>query len=108
MAQSPQFSDRQKTYDKLEQIARMIIEDEQCFSLKDMAVRGSDLIRLGIGQGPEIGRILNELLEAVIDGRVANDKDALLELAMKTAAAPAKTVKSAQKLLIFHKFGYII
>ncbi len=90
MAQSPQFSDRQKTYDKLEQIARMIIEDEQCFSLKDMAVRGSDLIRLGIGQGPEIGRILNELLEAVIDGRVANDKDALLELAMKTAAAPAK------------------
>ncbi len=61
MAQSPQFSDRQKTYDKLEQIARMIIEDEQCFSLKDMAVRGSDLIRLGIGQGPEIGRILNEL-----------------------------------------------
>lgn len=90
MAQSPQFSDRQKTYDKLEQIARMIIEDEQCFSLKDMAVRGSDLIRLGIGQRPEIGRILNELLEAVIDGRVANDKDALLELAMKTAAAPAK------------------
>ncbi len=58
-----------------------ILAQQQCFSLKDLAVKGDDLIAAGIEPGPELGRVLNELLEAVIDGECENDREALLELA---------------------------
>ena len=65
-----------------QQIKRIWREAEAgriCFQLKDLAVRGSDLIETGIPKGPEIGRILQELLEAVIDGEAPNEKPALLK-----------------------------
>ena len=58
-----------------------ILAQQQCFSLKDLAVSGDDLVAEGIKPGPEMGRVLNELLEAVIDGECENDREALLELA---------------------------
>lgn len=58
-----------------------ILAQQQCFSLKDMAVKGDDLIAAGVEPGPEIGRVLNELLEAVIDGKCENDKESLMALA---------------------------
>ena len=33
----------------------------------------------GIPEGPEIGRVLQELLEQVIDGKLPNEKERLLE-----------------------------
>lgn len=60
-----------------------ILEQQQCFSLKDLAVKGDDLVAAGIEPGPEIGRVLNELLEAVIDGECENNKDALMTMIIK-------------------------
>jgi len=60
-----------------------VIAEEQCFSLKHLAVKGSDLLELGIPQGREIGRILNTLLEQVVEGDLPNEKNALLEQAVK-------------------------
>lgn len=56
-----------------------ILAQQQCFSLKDLAVKGDDLIVAGIEPGPEMGRVLNELLEVVIDGECENEKEALME-----------------------------
>ena len=56
-----------------------IIRDDQCFSLKNLKVNGRDLLRLGVPRGPAIGRILEILLEQVIDGDIPNEKRALLE-----------------------------
>lgn len=50
----------------------------QCFSLAQMQINGTDLMKLGAVQGPQIGTILQELLNAVLDGRVENERDALL------------------------------
>lgn len=61
-----------------EAMMHRIIEQGQCFSLKDLAVRGSDLIAAGMKQGPEIGEALDYLLERVIAGETDNAKDALL------------------------------
>ena len=75
-----------KLKDKFEDIRIMmeqILEEEQCFSLKDLAADGRDIIGLGVAAGPEIGLILAGLLEAVIEGRCENDKEKLLELAEK-------------------------
>ena len=52
----------------------------QAFTVKDLAIRGSDVMSLGINQGKAVGHALRLCLEAVIDDRIANEKEALLEL----------------------------
>ena len=65
-------------YDSLSAFLDEILEKENCFSLKDLAVHGDDLIRLGYS-GKEIGQTLNSLLSLVIDGKLENDKQTLIE-----------------------------
>ena len=77
MGLAPEFLYRQETYTKLEEIARQIIEENQCFSLKDLAVKGNDMISLGL-KGKDIGTALEELLKAVIEEKSANDKELLM------------------------------
>ena len=70
---------------KLENISNVdtkfqeILEKNQCFSLKDLAISGKDLINLGIKPGKEIGEILNKLLEEVIENPEMNDRDKLIK-----------------------------
>ncbi len=49
-----------------------------CCSLEQLALRGSDLVALGIAPGPEIGRRLRLALNAVLDGEAPNERAALL------------------------------
>jgi tRNA nucleotidyltransferase (CCA-adding enzyme) len=79
LAQHPDYRGRQREYDRIETLAREILAREECFSLKKLAVNGSDLIALGMTPGPQLGKTLNDLLEAVISGRVENSKEALLK-----------------------------
>lgn len=79
LAQNPAYRDRLKYCDELERVAREVIESESCFSLKDLAVNGRDLMDAGIPAGKKMGEILQQLLEAVIDGEVENVKEALIE-----------------------------
>ena len=58
-----------------------ILEQQLCFSLKDLAVDGRDLISAGVPEGVAVGRILNRLVDMVIDEQIENEKDALLEAA---------------------------
>lgn len=55
------------------------IQQKDCFTLKDLAVNGNDLIQLGYKPGKKIGMILNQLLEMVIDGIMENDKAKLID-----------------------------
>ncbi|MBU4439177.1 MAG: HD domain-containing protein [Firmicutes bacterium] len=81
LAQAPQYHTRLDDLKKLEQLLDEVIAEKACFSLKDLAVNGNDLIGLGIENGPEIGRILNQLLEGVIDEVYENTKDDLIKKA---------------------------
>ena len=58
-----------------------ILTEEGAYSLKDLAVNGKDLMALGIPAGRNIGLILNELLETVLDDPSQNNKDQLLLIA---------------------------
>lgn len=50
----------------------------QPLSLKDLAIDGSDVMRiLSIGQGKKVGEILNQLFEEVLDDSNKNDKEYL-------------------------------
>jgi tRNA nucleotidyltransferase (CCA-adding enzyme) len=77
-AKNPIYMDRLFEINKIESEVNRIIEQNQCFSLKDLKVNGKDLLSIGIQKGPEVGYILSYLLNAVIDGRCSNDFDSLM------------------------------
>ena len=59
---------------------RQVVEDERAspHRIADLAVDGTDLIELGYLPGPELGRTLETLLEAVVDDPALNRRPALL------------------------------
>ena len=67
-------------FDEIRRILADIQAEDACLSLKSLAVNGHDLMGLGY-TGPEIGKVLNQLLDAVLDERLPNDKATLLEAA---------------------------
>lgn len=88
MGQDPDLvKERLEENGALRVLAREIIEEGQCFSLRDLAVDGRDLLALGVPAGPEVGRVLGALLEAVMDQEVPNERGALLERARELAGA---------------------
>jgi tRNA nucleotidyltransferase/poly(A) polymerase len=46
--------------------------------LRDLAVDGNDLIEVGFPAGPQLGRVLEELLDAVVEEPALNSRDRLL------------------------------
>lgn len=78
LAQSPNYRYRLEEIKKVKQIALEIMEKGSPFSIKDLSINGKDLMSMGFIQGNEIGKILNDLLELVIEEKVSNDKDILI------------------------------
>ncbi|HZT93685.1 MAG TPA: CCA tRNA nucleotidyltransferase [Gaiellaceae bacterium] len=68
--------------DEIEALVRFrdVVEQERSSThrLRDLAIDGNDLIALGARPGPRLGRILNELLDAVVDEPALNTRDQLL------------------------------
>ncbi len=83
MAGDPEFTaERLGRISETEDIYHEIIGQGQCFDAAGLRISGRDLIDAGIRQGPDIGRILRELTEAVIDDQSLNDRETLLKLAL--------------------------
>ena len=59
---------------------RAVLKSGECFSMKHLAVTGDDLLSLGL-QGREIGRMLNFLLDYVMEFPDNNRRELLLALA---------------------------
>ena len=62
-----------------------LLAEQPCFTLKDLAVNGRDLTAAGL-KGKAIGEALQFLLEAVMDGRIPNEKEALLRFLSENPA----------------------
>jgi putative nucleotidyltransferase with HDIG domain len=58
-----------------------ILAQNRAFSLKDLAISGNDLLKIGVKPGPHMGIILNELFETVVDDPAINTREKLLEIA---------------------------
>ena len=87
LAHHPDYRGRAAACDRFGALARELLAQEAVFSLKDLAVNGNDLIALGLPRGPEIGRTLKRLLEAVLNGELPNERERLLETARKELQA---------------------
>lgn len=57
-----------------------ICRRKECLSLKDLAVTGSDLIALGVPAGREVGVLLGELLDVVLEEPERNTREELLRI----------------------------
>lgn len=55
-----------------------ILEKEQCLSLKELTVTGADLIAEGMKPGPQLGMVLQELFEMVLEDPRKNTKEYLM------------------------------
>jgi tRNA nucleotidyltransferase (CCA-adding enzyme) len=64
-------------------IKNLSVARKQPTSIKDLDISGQDLIGLGIKQGPELGGILKQLLNEIINNPELNTKDKLVEMAMQ-------------------------
>jgi len=81
LGQSAKSSYRLEEFDRVEAVLENVLVGKTCFSLKDLAIRGEDIIASGVPAGPEVGKILREILRQVIDETVPNEKEKLHILA---------------------------
>ncbi len=69
--------------DNLQNCLDEVLHKQQCFSLKQLAVNGSDLIALGVPLGKQVGTVLNSLFEAVLEEPELNTKQALTNMVLR-------------------------
>lgn len=83
-AQSDYFRrEKLENADNWQRMYEEVQEQNQCVSLKTLAVTGSDLIAAGWKPGRELGGILRQLLELVLEKPECNEKEYLLKEAEK-------------------------
>ncbi|HJA11833.1 MAG TPA: CCA tRNA nucleotidyltransferase [Candidatus Mediterraneibacter merdipullorum] len=77
-AQSP-YRRREKIENiiAMRELYQKALIDGECVTLRQLAVGGRELMELGMKPGREIGSMLSELLEYVIDDPARNDRDIL-------------------------------
>lgn len=64
---------------QIRELYRNALRNKECVTLKDLAVTGTNLINLGIAPGKELGTLLNELLDMVIEDPAWNRKGKLCD-----------------------------
>lgn len=64
----------------LEDVLGDVLLDGVCYSVKDMAINGRDLMALG-AKGKTVGACLNHLLGLLLKEEISNDRDVLLQAA---------------------------
>lgn len=83
MAQSTYLrQEKQENLEAWKDLYRQVMESGQCVSLKMLAITGNDLIRLGMKPGREMGELLAELLDQVLEEPELNTKEYLTEQAI--------------------------
>lgn len=78
LAQAEEFRGRQELISQWETMLDMEILSGNCFSLKQLAVKGDDLVALG-AKGKTVGEILERILELVIEEKLPNDRAVILD-----------------------------
>ncbi|HCL4455178.1 TPA: CCA tRNA nucleotidyltransferase [Clostridium botulinum] len=65
---------------KIKYECERVLNEKQPLIIKDLDINGYDLIKLGVKQGKEIGIILNQLLDKVLENPNLNNKEDLIRI----------------------------
>lgn len=61
-------------------------QQDMALKISDLVINGNDLEAIGIEKGPQMGKILNDLLDMVVEDPLLNTKEKLLEEAKKLSS----------------------
>ncbi len=64
--------------EQTEEVCREILKKQDCLSLKELAVDGRDLLAAGMAPGKQLGKVLERMLEDVLDAPEHNTKEYLM------------------------------
>ena len=79
-AQVPAYAEQDlQKLEQMQQLLQELLQEQACFQLKDLAIRGNDLLAMGIPKGVLIGKLLQDALEQVIRGKLPNEREDLLQ-----------------------------
>ena len=79
IARARAFGEDTAHYEKLLALSAEIKENKEPYLISQLAVNGADLIASGIPEGAEVGRVLGDILERVIDEPGSNNKKEIEE-----------------------------
>lgn len=79
--QHPDKLDRIAVLESIAKRLRELIDEDACFSLKNLAINGEDLIDIGYSADKHLGDMLDELLDQVMCGKLPNERVTLLRYA---------------------------
>lgn len=82
LAQAAAYHGRQEKINLAESTLDRLLKEDACFSLKQLAVNGRDMMDVGL-QGREVGETLRDLLKTVVNGGLPNNRKVLLTVARK-------------------------
>lgn len=81
LAHAPHFREMPPELALIPSVIAEIRAEDACLSLRTLAIGGADLMALGIPEGKQVGEMLHTLLDEVIEERLPNEKNALLQAA---------------------------
>ena len=67
--------------DEIVNLYNLILQRGDCLSVKEMAIKGSDLIQIGVEPGVKMGEVIEKLFEMIIEDHTINQRDTLLKIA---------------------------
>ena len=77
-AMVPRMQQRARELEVFAGHVQQLLDENACISLGELAVKGSDLVKLGVPAGPTVGRALDCLLAQVLMERLPNRRADLL------------------------------
>lgn len=67
------YAKNTQTIDSVQNLIDEIISQNLCLNLKDLKITGKDLIEIGFEEGKEVGKVLNILLDLVVEEKIQNE-----------------------------------
>lgn len=81
LAHAPEYHSRTIAIDELEALFNLMKQNNEALCINDLDINGSDLIDLGLEQGPEIGEALDIIFKAVANEEIPNEHTKLIDYA---------------------------
>ena len=84
-----------KSVMNLKERIRKVLEEASAITVKDLAVNGHDIMQeFNMKPGPRVGKILNNLLEIILDDPSKNKRETLLSIASEKLLNEKRRVKT--------------
>ena len=86
-AHAPGYGERGQQAAVMKGLLTEVLEHDAAFSTRDLAIDGNDVIAAGVPAGPGVGEVLKAALDQVVEEKVPNTREALLEFLESVAGA---------------------